>query len=371
MKHNLFKILSLIVITSHSLNAAYVQNDKIAVFAPQSQSWNLIDKILTKFNITHDKLGVIDCQAPKLHIVAGDINQCANLNLPKNYIFFNTALINDKLSQSEQALLTNAVAVWDISWDNINKYKHEVKNYFYLPSDDYAFLDPVLLPCFIPVDVLSSYRDLLTNSNALDTDISSHLPTLFCHVMMKKPQVILEAGVRGGDGSTIPLASAARLLDADLIGIDTDDTSKVYEKLQYNRASFVRMNDLNFPAYFKTKNFSSKYADFIFIDTSHEHVQTVQEIKAFSVILAPNGTLAFHDSNVTPLNNNTGYDRINRTKGSAHGNPRGVTSAIKTCFNIKFDEYNYVDMNFTYDGSNWNLLHYPYCNGLTLIQKLA
>jgi hypothetical protein len=79
----------------------------------------------------------------------------------------------------------------------------------------------------------------------------------------------------------------------------------------------------------------------------------------------------FHDSNVTPLNNNTAYVRLNNTSGVAIGNPRGVTQALKEFLNLDFDESRYINQVCAHNGSSWRIIHYPFCNGLTVLTYLG
>jgi cephalosporin hydroxylase len=127
------------------------------------------------------------------------------------------------------------------------------------------------------------------------------------------------------------------------------------------------MNDVIFPAYFKTLNFNKKSVDFVFIDTSHEYEHTLQEITAFSSILSDTGILSFHDSNVAiahPV-------RINGTTcPSGLNNPKGVTDGLKTYFNIAFDESKYCNIMVEKDGYLWNLINYPYCYGLAVVKRI-
>lgn len=353
---------------------AQVAADPIMIIAPDPLARSALTRILTKSQISWQLVDQANTPAElpdRLHIIAGSLTSCAKLTPPKNYIFLHTTNLSRPPTAAETDFLAKAIAIWDMSWANINLYKATVHNYLYLPNEHYAFLDPVVLACQLPSNTLAHYRELLIYSNSYDSDISSHLPTLFCHIMHQQPKFMVEAGVRGGDGSTIPMVQAAQLLKAQLVGIDIEDTGAAYQKIVYSGATFLQLNDLEFPTYFKTHYPKHTAVDFIFIDTSHTHEQTYQEIKAFSTILAPNGTLAFHDSNVTPLFNNTGYVRLNRTTGKAYGNPRGVTSAIKTYFGITFDEQRFVRMDFVQAQTKWHLVHYPFCNGLTLITKLT
>lgn len=241
-------------------------------------------------------------------------------------------------------------------------------NYLYMPKN-YEHANPVILPCCMPISTLNTYKELLCYSNQKDTDISSHLPALFCHAVLQDPHTIIEAGVRGGE-STKPLYKAAQLCDAQLIGIDNEPSWAQTTYNNMNNAICLEMNDLDFEMYYQSGPLKDKKIDVIFIDTSHEYKHTLGEITVFVPFLSDNGALMFHDSNVTPLVGG-GYVRLNGSGDAAPGNPRGVPQAIKEYFGIEFNEYNYYNTTFTKNGIEWHMTHYPFCNGLTIIKKLA
>ena len=92
----------------------------------------------------------------------------------------------------------------------------------------------------------------------------------------------------------------------------------------------------------------------------------------FVKLLADKGIISFHDANVTPENNYTTYTRLNGSRSNVGaGNPRGVAPAIKEFFGIEFDESKYENIVFQKDGLSWHMIHYPFCNGLTLIQLMG
>lgn len=350
---------------AHGLYEFYNQPHDLCVYATDRQSQDLIENILTKVNFDYhiiDNLENFDNQ--KLYILSGDIQNLNHAVLPQYYIVYQTKnmspMVGDYLNT-----LQKAVAVWDISWSNINRYQGSVNHWYYLPDLNYEFLDPVLLPCLLPLTALPAYKELLQHSNIRNTDFSSHLPVLFCHCFLQKPDIFIESGIRWGDGSTIALAKISTLLNAQLIGLDIDNCGQHYAHIPHAR--FFQGDDVAFATYFKTLNFSKDTVDFVFIDTSHQYEHTLQEIDAFSSILADNGTISFHDSNVAvefPV-------RINGTAcGSGLGNPKGVTDGLKTYFDVAFDEGKYLNINVEKDGYLWNLVNYPYCYGLAVAKRV-
>lgn len=131
------------------------------------------------------------------------------------------------------------------------------------------------------------------------------------------------------------------------------------------------MDDLKFPSFFK--NFSEKLIDIIFIDTSHLYDHTLKEIQEFIPLLNDKGIMIFHDSNICPIDQGriAAYERINNTfsKVDAKHLRGNVSSAIKNYFNLSFNESHYNNKQFIFKNKKWQLIHYPFCNGLTLIKK--
>jgi len=323
-----------------------------------------VEQELKKHHIPFQYADTIDPQSSELYIIIDIL--AVKEELPKYYIGYQLQDITHKLTTRDIKRLSNAIAVWDYSSININYYKSKIHHYYYFPQS-YEFADPILLPCLLPTQALSTYKAVLSYSNTVDTDISSHLPALFCQVLIQDPTIIVEAGVRGGE-STKAFAAIRELCPTILLGIDiNNDSQSAYQLIK--GAQFLCMNDLDFGSFYKTSQYHHYPIDAIFIDTSHLYEHTMQEIKEFLPLLSSHGMLLFHDSNVTPLSKNIGYWRINNTYGFANGNTRGVTQAIKEYFAIAFDEYHYNNFTFDNDGIVWRIIHYPFCNGLTILKK--
>jgi len=326
-----------------------------------------IKAIFNKFGVKYEIVNAIDNDDKNLYIIF-DIFNLDEKTLPKYYIAYQS-LDLDKSEIADDYLnkLFKAVAVWDYKMQNIVKYRSLIHNYYYMPGD-YEYADPVILPCFLPLEVLPVYKKVLVQSNNVDTDSSSHLPAIFTYSYLKQPARILEVGVASG-GTTSTFHRAAQFSNAKLIGVEIQDQfAPTYSNL--NNALFLCMDDLDFPEYYKNSEFNNKKMDVIFIDTSHEYEHTLQEIKIFAPLLDENGLMLFHDSNVTPLHNNTKYLRLNNTAGFAHGNSKGVTYALKEYFSVSFDESKYFNSNIVKDNFIWKMIHYPFCNGLTVLKKM-
>lgn len=329
----------------------YEQHNQIVVYAENSHSD--IYKSLDKFGLNYTKVQRLPSVNDKnLTIISGKLSSLARLSLPRYYILHQTEALVGNPNQEQLKVLSGAVAVWDCSQSNIDKYSISIKNYYYVPNENYEFLDPVILPCFLPLNALPSYKKMLEYSNSQNSDISRHIPSLFCHCVFQNPAIIVEAGVRWGDGSTKPMHAATLLTGAHMIGIDIDDCSRVYASL--SNTTFVRMSDLDFTGYFlKTFGQKEKMIDFVFIDTSHQTEHTVKEIECFNSLLSECGALGFHDTCPIP------------------GDPRGALDGVKKYFNLNFDETKYFSGVIERNGRHWSIIHYPFNNGMTIIKRLA
>lgn len=347
----------------------FEQSDVVLVHAPyRFKQVDVLIKIFNNFDLRYELVDHVDRQSKKLHVLF-DVDNMNQNELPEYYIVFQTkSLDSGSLDIEYKDKLSQAVAVWDYSVDNIAKYKNTVRQFHYLP-ENYQYSDPVILPCLLPTYALNQYRQLLMYVNSADSDISSHLPALFCATVLQKPSLILELGINEGGQSTVAFKNALSFCNARLLGVDILPISgKNYAGI--HNGLFVCMNDLNFMDYYRNSEFYQKTFDIIFIDTSHEYAHTMQELDIFLPLMSDHGFMAFHDSNVTPLNNNTGYVRLNGTNGSAVGNTRGVTRAIKEYFSLNFNEHNYYNSRFEKNGQMYHIVHYPFCNGLTIIKKV-
>ena len=355
----------LYIFNMHGIYEYYHPTNNIVVCATDEQSKDILVKVLQKCGLQYNIADTLDAIDPNvLYIFAGDSNLFNMPNLPLHYIVYQTKLLS-KINEENLRLWTGATAIWDAHWDNINKYSHRIRHWYYLPNEQYEFLDPVILPCFLPYNALSHYKELLSHSNITNTDFSSHIPVLFAHAVLQNPSIMIESGIRWGNGSTISFSRALNVLDAYLIGLDIDNCSKHYNEL--HNAQFIQMSDVLFPAYFKTMHLKNDTVDLVFIDTSHQYEHTLQEIDAFSEILSDNGVFIFHDSNVAiprPV-------RINGTVcPTGMGNPKGVTDGLKTYFGFSFDEGTYINVYVEKAGYLWNIINYPYCYGLAVAKRI-
>lgn len=346
----------------------HYSNNPILLYGNDSQNSADIKKVFKAFDIACQEIKSLDITNDShVHLIF-NIGDIPAQSLPKYYIAYNTCLLEStSLAPDQLNKFSNAVAVWDAHWQNINAYRSSVHNFYYLP-EKYEYADPVILSCRLPVETLAAYKEILCYSNTRLSDIASHLPTIFAHTVLQKPDMIIEAGVREGD-STKAFAKAMSFSEARLIGLDIESCpDTAYAKLK--NSQFMQMDDLQFPNYYQSvPSLKSHNLDIIFIDTSHYYDHTLAEISKFVPVLAKNGFLLFHDSYMSPLRNFQWYCIEGTTFGHGWDNQKGVTRAIKDYFSISFDETKYHNFSFVKNDTTWHLIHYPFCNGLTLIRK--
>lgn len=368
---NSLKSILLILLFNISLSAFYDSKNTSEVLVYCGTNKDVYDQLKTigeSFGVSFKKIENLNKTDKRLHIIF-DAYNIPFQYFPENYLLYQT-LDLDKvpLTKSYFEKLSNAITVWDPNWKNIAKYSLLIDNYYYFSMDR---IDPLILPCLIPNAALGTYKKLVTYSNEKDTDISSHLPALFIHTLLKNPNLLMEIGIRNGE-STRAFEAALRSTDSKLIGVDICAApAQVYKNITIANSEFYHLDDIAFASWWNASSpYKSVRPDIIFIDTSHHYAHTVQELESFVPMLNQDGLLIFHDTNMCPLANGA-YQRLNGTSAASWDNKKGVIRAIKEFFSISFDESQYIQLNFTAKGFNWSLLHYPYCNGCTLIKRLG
>ncbi len=101
--------------------------------------------------------------------------------------------------------------------------------------------------------------------------------------------------------------------------------------------------------------------DLLLIDTSHKYEHTKEEIEIWSPHLSNNAIMLFHDTNM-----GTGpYARMDGSIGFSFDNERGVIKAIEEFLGRQFDEKSF----FCDFAKGYLIMHYPNCNGLTILKK--
>lgn len=216
-----------------------------------------------------------------------------------------------------------------------------------------------------PMSHVISNLDNSIYGAANNSDISEHLHVLNFLIRMKKPNILVELGTRGGE-STRVFTKALGEIGGLGFSVDLMSAPEFLNELSFWK-HFVG-DDIEIGASVKSKGCWPDGADFrgidlLFLDTSHEYNHTVQEIDTWWPLINPEGLLVFHDTNLT--RNPTKLLSGGFTKG--WDNKRGVTRAIEEYFEIKFDEKSLTPLGKSIQ--IFESLHLPWCNGLTIIQK--
>jgi cephalosporin hydroxylase len=199
------------------------------------------------------------------------------------------------------------------------------------------------------------YAEFIQNySDYKDTDISSHLPTIYREAYKISPKVIVELGVRGGE-SSIVFSCIAEELGSKVYGIDIEPC----EYGTIRNGHFICGDDIEV-----AKKFSESI-DVLMIDTSHLFQHTRGEIAGWFPHLSERAVIFFHDTNI----DGKGYLRANGSRGANWDNDRGVIRALEEWSCMEFDESTDFEMQFEKNGSKWSLKHYTICNGLMVIHK--
>jgi len=210
-----------------------------------------------------------------------------------------------------------------------------------------------MLPMSLTLDQLNTYRKLLVYSNSVNTDISSHLPTLYAHTVLQNPQLIVELGVRGGESTRAFIDVGCRLIGVDINNCDYPVNDK---------RKFYKIDDITFAQ--SHQPYLKNSINILFIDTSHLYKHTLDEITSFLPLMADQSLMIFHDTYMSPLKGFR-YHRLNGVMGGGGwNNDKGVYRAICEKFSINFPDDKYVNIV----RPDIDLIHYPFCNGLTIIR---
>lgn len=195
------------------------------------------------------------------------------------------------------------------------------------------------------------------------SDISDHLGAIFFFATNARPKLIVELGTRGGE-STRALLASAQITGATLLSIDISGPPHTVPDLEH-RWRFVKTDDVRFAKNsFRDWCASESLApsvDVLFVDTSHEYEHTKQELEAWVEHLSSRAILIFHDTNM----GNGVYRRTDGSVALGWNNQRGVIRAIEELLGRRYDENAY----FCDFARGYVVMHFPHCNGLTVLQR--
>lgn len=212
------------------------------------------------------------------------------------------------------------------------------------------------------IDWSSDFKELneIQKRSGTRTDISDYLTTIFLESLNRKPTLIVELGVRGGE-STFVFERLAKLISSKFVSVDITDCSTLSS---YKDWLFVQKDDLEFANKFKSYCVQHGFEpniDVLFIDTSHLFEHTVKEIESWFPFLSKGAKVFFHDTNMKYV-----YFRKDGSMGIAWNNKRGVIKALEKYFDASFNE----KKDFVGFKKGWLIKHYSYSTGLTILEKL-
>jgi predicted O-methyltransferase YrrM len=119
------------------------------------------------------------------------------------------------------------------------------------------------------------------------SDIWEHLPTLLSLVHRLRAEHVIELGTRSGV-STTALLYALEATGGRLTSIDIDPAPDIPPSDHW---TFIQGDDLD-----PTVVAGLDEADLIFIDTSHEYLQTLRELNVYVNLIRKPGLIVLHDT---------------------------------------------------------------------------
>lgn len=135
----------------------------------------------------------------------------------------------------------------------------------------------------------------LERTFARPSDIYAHLPTLYWLTVDAGRKRILELGTRDGD-STVALLLAAREIDGQVTSVDIAPCPVAHARVEagglQDRWTFLQRDDLALEW--------TAPIDHLFIDTTHEFAQTLNELRKYEPFVAPGGAISMHDTTSCP-----------------------------------------------------------------------
>lgn len=142
-----------------------------------------------------------------------------------------------------------------------------------------------------------------------NTDLTTHLPMLYhgCLEHLKKTQghVIVELMVNTGE-STYVFDLIAKTYPVTLIGINPDPNyHTVYQEYVTHSQSFfypLKSDEYALKHSLECqKHQVSSQIDLLWIDSSHYHDVTLDRLQQYVPMLAPQGMIVLHDTNMAPI----------------------------------------------------------------------
>jgi len=203
--------------------------------------------------------------------------------------------------------------------------------------------------------------DAIKRANTENSDLSSHLDTLYIQTCTMKPKIIVELGVYEGQSTKI-FDLVNKEYNSYLISCDVQPPAG-FDYSKIHNGNFVRMDDIEFSKVYSLQ--VKQPIDVLFIDSSHLYEHTVEEIKHWFPLLAETALVMLHDTHI----DGKGYCRKNGVNGGNWDNSRGVIRAIEEYFGFTCNEKEDFILTTQKDGKTWKIRHEHVCNGFTSLWK--
>lgn len=120
------------------------------------------------------------------------------------------------------------------------------------------------------------------------SDIHLHLPTFVALVEELDAKTVVELGTRSGVSTVAWLYALEGR--GQLISVDIDPAPEIGA---YDHWTFIQGDDCSLDVWEQVRDLS---ADIVFIDTSHDYVQTLRELNLYRWVVRPGGRIVLHDT---------------------------------------------------------------------------
>src|SRR3990172_14599 len=141
-------------------------------------------------------------------------------------------------------------------------------------------------------DWIEPIAELYVRRAEIESDIKDHMPRLKVLVERLMPINIIELGTRQGYSTVAFLTAIRTRPHAHLYSVDLEPVYGEMEPWvdQIDQWTFIQGSDIPYPKGLP------KFADMIFIDTSHHLDHTRQEITTYAEHISEDGIMLFHDT---------------------------------------------------------------------------
>jgi predicted O-methyltransferase YrrM len=149
-------------------------------------------------------------------------------------------------------------------------------------------------PVTVPVTLLEDYTERLRDpgTQIAPNDIKDEMPYLIGTASGYSGVRVLELGVRTGRSTSAFLAAAARV-GGHVWSVDIDEPDVPHRWAQSGYWTFRQADDMDITP--ETEGWPASF-HVLFIDTSHQRLHTLAELRKFVPYVAPGGVVLCHDT---------------------------------------------------------------------------